>query len=63
MTYDKGYKKTAYKKTTVKTESKAVKRSKRSGDGSLIRLTLNRREYCKSENMMQEERWFRLFSG
>ena len=24
MTYDKGYKKTAYKKTTVKTESKAV---------------------------------------
>ena len=36
---------------------------KRSGDGSLIRLTLNRREYCKSGNMTQEERWFRLFSG
>lgn len=36
---------------------------KRSGDGSLIRLTLNRREYCKSGNMTQEEKWFRLFSG
>lgn len=33
------------------------------GDGSLIRLTLNRREYCESGNMTQEERWFRLFSG
>ena len=30
---------------------------------SLIRLTLNRREYCKSGNMTQEERWFRLFGG
>lgn len=29
MTYDKGYKKTAYKKTTVKTESKAVYKPKR----------------------------------
>ena len=33
-----------------------------SGD-RLIRLTLNRREYCKSGNMTQEERWFRLFGG
>ena len=30
---------------------------------SSIRLTLNRREYCKSGNMTQEERLFRLFGG